>query len=361
MHTDGKITLPSGSQTETRATTSAHLFVKCPSICGQKMDLETVNLARESHGRAIWNCSSCRKIKKKQVKIPWHHFVCIQCTHRNGETCSIRSCTDSCPARKTLEKKKTLLSKIKKQQPRRELIERLKILKTAWILGNGKVPQPWFSQIGSHKELISRLDSGLAAFGAEPSVTLPVGLQKALAGDVHFGSCPTRLGLDWAKAKAKAKSAMQQRNNRKCPTSIGICFKYNGAFYQDINKFCDHYEGTKSRLSDARAAVVKTNFPKWAYLVIPGFRKENIRWMPADWKDGTQDLSDLKGTAYILGTGKKASGEHILLVDREELKRAAAEYWKPMNAEIAKNHSRGKRRAMELDQQVSSACAVDLL
>ena len=235
------------------------------------------------------------------------------------------------------------------------MIERLKILKTAWILGNGEVPQPWFNQNGSQKELISRLDSGFAAFGAEPSVTLPVGLQKAIAEDFDFGSCLTRFGLDWAKAKAKAKSSIQRHNNRKCNTSIGIFFKYKGAFYQDVHNFCNHYDGTKSRLSDARAAVVNTNFPKWAYLVIPGVRKENIRWMPADWKDGTQDLSALKSNAYILGERKKTTGAHILLVDREELKRAAAKYWKPMKPEIAKTHSTGKRPAKELDRRVSPA------
>ena len=91
-----------------------------------------------------------------------------------------------------------------KAQSTTVLVERLKVLKTGWILGNGDVPQPWFNQKGSKKVLMSRLHSGFAAFAAEPSVTLPVGLQDAtMAEDFDFGSCLTRFGLDWAKAKAK--------------------------------------------------------------------------------------------------------------------------------------------------------------
>ena len=54
------------------------------------------------------------------------------------------------------------------------LVERLKVLKTAWILGNGDVPQPWFLQIGSKEVLISRLHSEFAAFAAETSVARTV-------------------------------------------------------------------------------------------------------------------------------------------------------------------------------------------
>ena len=94
------------------------------------------------------------------------------------------------------------------------LIERLKVLKTAWILGNGHMRQPWFNGGTGKKELlISRLHAGFAAFAAEPSVTLPVGLQDAIMTedfnfgsclkDFDLGSCLTTFGIDWATAKAK--------------------------------------------------------------------------------------------------------------------------------------------------------------
>ena len=189
-----------------------------------------------------------------------------------------------------------------KAQSTTVLVERLKVLKTAWILGNGDVPQPWFNQNGSHKELISNVDAGFAAFAAEPSVSLPVGLQKAIAGDFDLRSCLKRFGLDWKTAKAKMHQRIHQRhNNQRRNTSVGIVFKYNGAFYQDVHNFCDHCDGLKGRHSDARAAIVSTDFPKSAYLVIPGDKYRNYTRAPADWKDGTRDLSTLKDTAYILG------------------------------------------------------------
>ena len=54
------------------------------------------------------------------------------------------------------------------------MVERLKVLKTAWILGNGDVSQSWFLQIGSKEVLISRLHSEFAAFAAETSVARTV-------------------------------------------------------------------------------------------------------------------------------------------------------------------------------------------
>ena len=87
------------------------------------------------------------------------------------------------------------------------VVQRLKVLKTAWILGSGDVTQAWFSQNASKKVLISRLHSGLAAFAANPSVTQPVGLKEAImAEDFDLDTCLTKFGLDWEKAKAKLKS-----------------------------------------------------------------------------------------------------------------------------------------------------------
>ena len=90
---------------------------------------------------------------------------------------------------------------------RKSVVNRLKVLKTAWILSSGDVTQAWFSENASKKVLIARLHSGLAAFAANPSVTQPVGLKEAImAEDFDLNTCLTKFGLDWEKAKAKLKS-----------------------------------------------------------------------------------------------------------------------------------------------------------
>ena len=341
-HTDDTITLSSDSQAGKRETTSTQLFVKCPSICGQIINVETVNLARESHDRAIWNCSNCRKIKKKQVKITWHHFVCVQCTHTQGKTCLIQTCTSNCPTKQALEKKKDLgpgkakatpmspvASKVDRTFKRArslierlnktKLVERLKVLKTAWRLGNGGMPQTWFKYKGSKKVLISRIHAGFAAFAAEPSVALPVGFQNALAEKFDFGNNVKRLGLegkarqgakDWKDWKAKDwKDWKWQRTAMHRKRRI---FKYKDEIYQGVRNFC--YTFPRLRRSTARADVENKDFPKSAYLVVPGHSFNNYRNIPEKWKNGAQDLSDLEGAAYILGQRTKPTGSHLLLV-----------------------------------------------
>ena len=64
-----------------RTAVSSQLYVKCPSFCSKMFDVAEIKLASEGRNRKNWNCSHCRKIKKKQVKIAWCHFVCVQCTH----------------------------------------------------------------------------------------------------------------------------------------------------------------------------------------------------------------------------------------------------------------------------------------
>ena len=87
--------------------------------------------------------------------------------------------------------------------------------------------------------------------------------------------------------------------------------------YQDVKHFCNNYNGLKQ--SAATADVVNTNFPKSAYLVVPGRSK-----IPAAWKNGKEDLSTLKGSAYILGNKEKPTRSYLLLVSLTELHRAAA-------------------------------------
>ena len=155
---DDIITLPNDSQSGTQATTSSHLLVECPGICKRRAALDSIKLASDGRSRAIWTCSSCSQFKKKQIKIRWYNLVCVQCTQTHGETCLIQNCTSNCPTKQALEKKKPVTSKVDRTFKRarslieplqhRELVERLNVIKTAWILGKNGVPQPWFSFCG---------------------------------------------------------------------------------------------------------------------------------------------------------------------------------------------------------------------
>ena len=59
---------------------------------------------------------------------------------------------------------------------------------------------------------------------------------------------------------------------------------------------------------DSITDVVHTDFPISARLVIPGCSKNNYRHISDDWKNSTQDLSDLQGAAYIVGQRNKTTG-----------------------------------------------------
>ena len=127
--------------------------------------------------------------------------------------------------------------------------------------------------------------------------------------------------------------------------------------YQEVKKFCNNYNRLKKRSSKARTQVVSTDFPKTAYLVIPGRSCYNYRHIPENWKNGTQDLSALNGTAYFLGQGEKPTGTHLLLVSRKELQLAAAtallsaKQRKSVKPENANTHSSRKRPAKVLERR----------
>ena len=125
----------------TRTAVSSQLYVKCPSFCSKEFDIAEIKLASEGRNRKVWNCSHCRKIKNKQVKIPWRRFVCVQCTHAHGTTCLIERCTSNCPTRKALErlkvvsdvdrtfkKAKSMIESLKEP----ELVERLTVCLDSW-------------------------------------------------------------------------------------------------------------------------------------------------------------------------------------------------------------------------------------
>ena len=314
------------TQAKPRTPISAQLYVKCPSFCGKEVNLKKIELAREGRDRVIWNCSNCREIKKKQVKIAWHHFVCVQCTHTQDKTCLIQYCKSNCPTRKALEKKRApaasrarkalekkraaaasrgggMFQKAKNSidsLKRAELLERLTVLRTAWILGSGRMRQPWCRFSNDKKnQLMSKLHSAFEAFATERDVNIPAGFCADMVSAI-----PAKLLKD------------------NTTSGIGVVFKYKHEFYQEVSNFCNNYK--ELRTSAARAEVQSTNFCKTACLVVPGHSFNNYRRMPAAWKNGRQDISTVEGAAYILAYGKKPTGQYLLLVSRTELQRVAA-------------------------------------
>ena len=330
---ENNMTLPNDIQADAQTACSSQLFVKCPGVCRRHIDLERVKLAGGGRNRTVWNCKICRLMNKKQVKVTWYHLICVRCTQTHGKNCLIQYCTSNCPTKQGIEKKKALQSSLQKDvEPslhhrkfgrakrfikclaRGPLLDRLRVLRSAWILGDGDVSQPWLECTGPRNVLISKLHDGFAAFEAHPSIPLPVGFQKADAK--LWSDWKTKV---WKKWKAQRKKIRRDRNK----TGKAAVFKYDNEMYQSVKHFCDNYKGLKNNNSRARANVVKTAYPLSTYLVVPGHSTNNYRHIPKDWKNGTQDLRELEGVAYILGQGSKPTGSHLLLVSQKELNQAA--------------------------------------
>ena len=318
-------------------------------------------------------------MNKKQVKVTWYHLVCVQCTQTHGKTCLIQYCASNCPTKQAIEKKKALQSSLQKDlEPslryrkfrrakrfikcltRDPLLERLKVLRSAWILGDGDVSQPWLECNGARNVLISKLHDGFAAFEADPSVPLPGGFQKALAEKFNVDKTQqdAKLWSDWKTTVWKEWKAQRKKIRRdRAKTAKAAVFKYDNEMYQSVTNFCDNYKGLKNSNSRARANVVKTDFPLSTYLVVPGHSTNNYRHIPEDWKNGTQDLRDLKGVAYILGQGSKPTGSHLLLVSNKELNQAA-ESAILSSKQSAKSRIPRKQPAKVLDRQQSSRSVI---
>ena len=205
-------------------------------------------------------------------------------------------------------------------------------------------------------------------------MTLPDGFQDALAENFDFVNNMTRLGLE-GKARQgakdwkdwKAKDWKDWKAQRIAMRHKRIVFKYNDEIYQDVRNFCATYAGLKYSYSDARAIVLNTDFPKSAYLVVPGHNTKTYRYIPENWKNGAQDLSDLEGAAYILGQRTKPTGSHLLLVCQKDLRREAesallsAKQKKELKTNstckqpgIAESHITRKRPAKVLERHQSS-------
>ena len=330
---ENNMTLPNDIQADAQTACSSQLFVKCPGVCRRHIDLERVKLAGGGRNRTVWNCKICRLMNKKQVKVTWYHLICVRCTQTHGKNCLIQYCASNCPTKQGIEKKKALQSSLQKDvEPslhhrkfgrakrfikclaRGPLLDRLRVLRSAWILGDGDVSQPWLECTGPRNVLISKLHDGFAAFEAHPSIPLPVGFQKANA----------KLWSDWkTKVWKKWKAQRKKIRRDKDKTGKAAVFKYDSEMYQSVKNFCNNYKGLKNNNSRARAKVVKTDYPLSTYLVVPGHSTNNYRHIPKDWKNGTQDLRELEGVAYILGQGSKPTGSHLLLVSQKELNQAA--------------------------------------
>merc|ERR1712216_195716 len=86
---------------------------------------------------------------------------------------------------------------------RDEIIERHRVVKSAWVSGGGSMEQSWFPSNGSKLNNFGNMLSGLAALKAD-GVKLPNGLEKAvLAEEFDFDSCMKRFKLDWKETKQR--------------------------------------------------------------------------------------------------------------------------------------------------------------
>ena len=93
-------------QTGAQAATLTQLRVKCPFFCKQEVAVEAVKLAKSNEWTAVWSCNKCRQIKKKQVRVTWSHFVCVQCSDASGKESSLECCPNGCPTKQALKNKK---------------------------------------------------------------------------------------------------------------------------------------------------------------------------------------------------------------------------------------------------------------
>ena len=122
---EDNMTLPNDIQANAQTAFSSQLFVKCPVVCKRQIDLKKLKLAGEGRNRTVWNCRTCRQMKKKQVKVTWYHLVCVQCTQTHGKTCLIQYCASNCPTKQAIEKKRLCNPRCKRIWNPRCVIESL--------------------------------------------------------------------------------------------------------------------------------------------------------------------------------------------------------------------------------------------
>ena len=83
-------------------------------------------------------------------------------------------------------------------------VERLKVLRAAWIFSDGPVREDWFDLKGSREVLLGRLREGLTQVLIQGVHLHPDLTEAVLAEDFHFRACMLHFELDWESAKMAA-------------------------------------------------------------------------------------------------------------------------------------------------------------
>lgn len=86
---------------------------------------------------------------------------------------------------------------------REEIIERYRVVKSAWVCSGGSMAQSWLSSNGNKLSNVGNILAGLAAFKAD-GLKLPEGLAEiVLAEKFNFTRCMKRFKLDWNETKRR--------------------------------------------------------------------------------------------------------------------------------------------------------------
>ncbi|CAE8618936.1 unnamed protein product, partial [Polarella glacialis] len=197
--------------------------VQEPQRCLQEPQGPTRSLFRVLRGSTRRNDETIEQPDRAGMRFVCHRFVC-----RFGRSCTAKlakpleraeplpaasggegSATKPKPrsaSKGGLEKEHLQLLL---QQPNDSLVERLKVVKSAWLHGRGELPQAWFASGGTKDALIASLLAGLSEFQPQ-GIELPTGLKAAvLAKDFCTDSCMQRFGLDWAGTLLQIRRAAQ--------------------------------------------------------------------------------------------------------------------------------------------------------
>merc|ERR1719506_1604614 len=129
------------------------------------------------------------------------------------EACIERHPYGPLPKQNATDPIETSLALFLNKSTKEEIMERHRVVKSAWVSGGGSMGQSWFSAEGTKLTNVGNILAGLAAFKAD-SVRLPEGLEEVVfAEEFDFNSCMKRFKLDWEETKRRIKqhAAMQTR------------------------------------------------------------------------------------------------------------------------------------------------------
>ena len=86
------------------------------------------------------------------------------------------------------------------REPYIKSVERLKVLKAAWIFSDGPVREDWLHLGGSREVLLGRMREGLTQALLQEVPLHPDLMEAVLAEDFDFRACMLHFGLDWESA-----------------------------------------------------------------------------------------------------------------------------------------------------------------